>query len=145
MVGIYSKHFHTWLEKYFPMHLLWIAILGNTSKIVGIPIRSVKIFINDKLLRNIPSFRVIHEQGSPLLLVVYLLYDCPKKIHNPHYLVDNPFVSRHRIPDGHPGCGFVNIACGHFSVWSTRRGNCLLSSFFGSLVTHFWNLALRVR
>ena len=47
----------------------------------------------DKLPRNILTFRVIHEQGSPLLLVVYLLYDCPNKINHPRYLVDNPLVS----------------------------------------------------
>ena len=78
------------------MHLLWITILGNTSKIVGTPIRSVKISLVITMINyhvTFLTFRVIHEQGSPLLLVVYLLYDCPKKINNSHYLVDNPVVS----------------------------------------------------
>ena len=99
----------------------------------------------DKLPRNILTFRVIHEQGSPLLLAVYLLYDCPKKINNPHYLVDIPFVSPLPNPLGHPGRGFMEIACGYFDVWSTWRGYCLLSSFFGSLVTPFWILILHAR
>ena len=99
------------------MHLLWIAILKQYIKNCRYTYpkcQNISCNYSDKLPRNILSFRVIHEQGNSLLLVVYLLYYCPKKINNPHYLGDNPFVSRPWIPDGHPGRGFMNIACGHF-------------------------------